>query len=252
MCGTCGCSSNENHSHPIHEEMHAMGIDHHHDEAKTVSVEKDVLGKNASIAGQNREYFKTNHIYSINLVSSPGSGKTSILEHTIDKLLDLIPITVIEGDQHTSNDTDRILATGVKSVQINTQSGCHLDADMVHKALLQLKPQNNSLLFIENVGNLVCPAMFDLGESDRVVVISVTEGDDKPLKYPYMFESSTICIINKIDLLPYVNVKLDTLKANALHINPNLKIFEISATTEAGLDAWCQFVLHKVKGQKVI
>ena len=178
------------------------------------------------------------------MVSSPGSGKTTLLESTIKRLgeRDFHKIAVIEGDQHTDNDAGRIRNLGIPAIQINTHNGCHLDARMVSSAFDELAVKD-TLLFVENVGNLVCPAMFDLGESLRVVLLSVTEGDDKPLKYPYMFAGADICIINKIDLLPYVDSDVARLKDNALKINPQLCFFEISATRGMGMDEWCEYLL---------
>jgi hydrogenase nickel incorporation protein HypB len=180
------------------------------------------------------------------LVSSPGSGKTAILERTLASIRQKIPCAVIEGDQQTQQDALRIAETGAPVVQINTGKGCHLDADMVHKALKQLKPQEYSLLFIENVGNLVCPAMFDLGEQARVVVASVTEGDDKPLKYPDMFHSAHLCIINKTDLLPYVPFSVNRFKENARSVNHHLSFIELSALKNDGMQAWYHWLQHKV------
>ena len=200
MCATCGCDSHS------HQHDH----DHSHSHSKTiVEVEKDVLYENNMLAQRNRGYFEAKNILALNLVSSPGSGKTSLLERTLTDLKELFTCYVIEGDQQTSRDADRIHATGTKVAQINTGKGCHLDAHMVLHAVQGMKPTENSILFIENVGNLVCPAMFDLGEKERVVIISVTEGDDKPIKYPDMFHTSTLCIINKTDLLPYVPFSMD-------------------------------------------
>ncbi|WP_435522029.1 hydrogenase nickel incorporation protein HypB [Coprobacter tertius] len=248
MCTTCGCD-HDSHEGLSHEEMHRMGIahDHHHEHERIHRVEQDILSKNNLAAERNRGYFEAKEIICFNLVSSPGSGKTTLLERTFMLLKDKLPLYVIEGDQQTTNDTDRIKATGVPCLQINTQNGCHLDASMVHKALHELNPQGRSLLFIENVGNLVCPALFDLGEKERIVVISVTEGDDKPLKYPYMFESADICIINKIDLLPYVDSDIERIRNNALKINPRLKFFEISASKGDGMEEWCDYLQHLMK-----
>jgi hydrogenase nickel incorporation protein HypB len=188
----------------------------------------------------------------LNLVSSPGSGKTSLLERTLTDLKGEFDFYVIEGDQQTTNDADRIHATGTKVVQINTGKGCHLDAHMVLHALQGMKPKQNSVLFIENVGNLICPAMFDLGENERVVIISVTEGDDKPLKYPDMFYSSTLCIINKTDLLPYVPYDIEKVKANARKVNHKLAIIEVSCTNGEGLQIWYGWLKSKVSaGEKV-
>lgn len=201
-------------------------------------MEKDILQHNAVMASRNRGYFEAKNIFAINLVSSPGSGKTSILERTLKDLGGEIGFSVIEGDQQTMNDANRIQALEVPVIQINTGKGCHLESDMVYDAVKELSPRENSILMIENVGNLVCPSMFDLGENKRVVIISTTEGEDKPIKYPDMFHSSDICLINKTDLLPYLGLDLEKLKAYALQVNPNLRFFEVSATTGAGMEAW--------------
>lgn len=213
---------------------------------REIELEADILGKNNKLAAHNREHFHDNHQFAINLVSSPGSGKTSLLERTLHDLKSGIDFYVIEGDQQTMNDANRIAATGVPAVQINTGKGCHLDADMVHRALHQLAPAINSIVFIENVGNLVCPALFDLGESARVAIISVTEGDDKPLKYPDMFASATLCIINKIDLLPYVKFDVDKAKEYARRVNPELHFIEVSATTGDGMSAWYRWLKAEI------
>jgi len=196
------------------------------------------LYKNNLLAERNRGYFEAKNILALNLVSSPGSGKTTFLEKTIQLFKDGPEVAVIEGDQQTTNDADRIAATGAKVVQINTGKGCHLDAHMVLHAIQKIEVNNDSILMIENVGNLVCPSMFDLGEKNRVVIMSVTEGEDKPLKYPDMFMSSQICIINKIDLLPYLEFDLEKAKDYALRVNPKLLFFEVSATTGKGMDEW--------------
>lgn len=237
MCATCGCDSHS------HQHDH----DHSHSHSKTiVEVEKDVLYENNMLAQRNRGYFEAKNILALNLVSSPGSGKTSLLERTLTDLKDQFTCYVIEGDQQTSRDADRIHATGTKVAQINTGKGCHLDAHMVLHAVQGMKPTENSILFIENVGNLVCPAMFDLGEKERVVIISVTEGDDKPIKYPDMFHTSTLCIINKTDLLPYVPFSMDKCREYARQVNPNLQFIEISCTNGEGLPAWYQWLKEKV------
>lgn len=239
MCTTCGCSDHthdHHHGHDHHEHHH----EHHHD--VEVTLETDILAENNRLATINRETFQAHGIHAFNFVSSPGSGKTSLLEATIRELSGRVPVAVIEGDQQTDNDAARIKAQGVPAVQINTANGCHLDAHMVMHALENLELSDRSLLFIENVGNLVCPAMFDLGEESRVVVISVTEGDDKPLKYPYMFAGSQVCVINKIDLLPYVDCGLSTLKANALRVSPGLRFFEVSATKGTGIGRWVDWL----------
>lgn len=194
------------------------------------------------MAARNRGYFEAKNIVAINLVSSPGSGKTSILERTLKDLKNELSFSVIEGDQQTMNDADRIQALNVPVIQINTGKGCHLESDMVYDAVKQLSPKDNSILMIENVGNLVCPSMFDLGEKNRVVIISTTEGEDKPLKYPDMFHTSDICVINKIDLLPYLNFDIEKLKNYALQVNPRLQFFEVSATTGQGMENWYQWL----------
>jgi hydrogenase nickel incorporation protein HypB len=254
MCATCGCDANGNITfsepghHHDHNHAHAHDHVHTHDHQKTViDVEKDILHENNLLAERNRGYFDAKNILALNLVSSPGSGKTSLLERTLTDLKGELVFSVIEGDQQTTNDADRIHATGTKVVQINTGKGCHLDAHMVMHAVQGMKPKQDSVLFIENVGNLVCPAMFDLGEKERVVIISVTEGDDKPLKYPDMFHSSTLCIINKTDLLPYVPFDMDKVKANALKVNHALQIIEVSCTTGQGLDAWYSWLKARVQ-----
>ncbi|HJV21004.1 MAG TPA: hydrogenase nickel incorporation protein HypB [Sediminibacterium sp.] len=253
MCATCGCDSGGStaihhlgkHEHSLGGHLHDHG--HSHTSAKTiVDVEQDVLHQNNLLAQRNRGYFDAKNILALNLVSSPGSGKTSLLERTLKDLKGELEFAVIEGDQQTTNDADRIHATGTKVTQINTGKGCHLDAHMVLHALQGMKPLDNSVLFIENVGNLVCPAMFDLGEKERVVIISVTEGDDKPLKYPDMFHSSTLCIINKTDLLPYVPFDMEKVKANAKKVNPGLEIFEVSCTSGEGLSAWYNWLKSRV------
>jgi len=217
-------------------------------EEKVLHVEQDILQHNNLLAERNRGYFEAKNILAINLVSSPGSGKTSLLEATLKAQKEIFPLYVIEGDQQTMNDADRINATGIPVVQINTGQGCHLDSDMINKAIKELKPAENSVLFIENVGNLVCPAMFDLGESIRVVIISVTEGDDKPVKYPDMFHSAQYCIINKTDLLPYVDFDVEKAKAYALRVNHHLEFIELSAKTGEGMDAWFD-LLKKLKSR---
>jgi hydrogenase nickel incorporation protein HypB len=210
-----------------------------------LEIERDILYKNNSQAKHNRQHFQDKHIFSINLVSSPGSGKTALLERTLRELKNEVKFYVIEGDQQTMNDANRIAATGVPAIQINTGKGCHLDAAMVHRAIHQLAPEENSIVFIENVGNLVCPAMFDLGESDRVAIISVTEGDDKPIKYPDMFASAGLCIINKIDLLPYVNFSVRKAKEYALRVNPKIKFIELSVTSGEGMINWYRWLKAK-------
>lgn len=243
MCATCGCGPTDHHH--SHDHGHSQGLEQNTGK-KIITVEQDILQENNLLAQRNRGFFEGRNILSLNLVSSPGSGKTTLLERTLTDLKGQLEFAVIEGDQQTANDADRIHATGTKVTQINTGKGCHLDAHMVLHAVQGMKLKPDSVLFIENVGNLVCPAMFDLGESERVVVISVTEGDDKPLKYPDMFHSSSLCIINKIDLLPYVNFKVEKAKEYARKINPNLEIIEVSCTSGEGLEAWYDWLKSKV------
>ncbi len=201
-------------------------------------IEQDILGKNDTYARDNREFLRQRGILALNLVSSPGSGKTSLLTATITQLQGRYPVSVIEGDQQTSNDAERIRATGAPAIQVNTGKGCHLDAHMVGRALEQLKLETKGLLLIENVGNLVCPSAFDLGEAHKVVILSVTEGEDKPIKYPDMFHASDLMILNKIDLLPYVDFDVERCIAYARRVNPRLEVLQVSARTGEGMDAW--------------
>lgn len=212
-----------------------------------ITIERKVLEKNDELAAQIRDRFKINNTFVINIVSSPGSGKTSILERTIEKLKDKIKIAVIEGDVQTDFDAKRVEKYKVPVVQIVTNGGCHLEAKLVKDALENMDLKGIKFLVIENVGNLVCPAGYDLGEDMKVVILSTTEGDDKPLKYPKMFINSSILIINKIDLLPYVNCNMETLKKNALSINPNLRVFETSCTTGEGIEKWCEWISENIK-----
>ena len=209
---------------------------------KVIEVEQDVLHHNEVMAARNRGYFEALNIFTLNLVSSPGSGKTALLERTLKDLKDRLNFYVIEGDQQTVNDANRIAALEVPVMQINTGKGCHLESDMVFEAVKQLKMKPDSILMIENVGNLVCPSMFDLGEQKRVVIISTTEGEDKPIKYPDMFHTSDVCIINKIDLMPHLNFDLGRLRDYALQVNPHLEFFEVSATTGAGMEKWYEWL----------
>ncbi|MEQ4699319.1 hydrogenase nickel incorporation protein HypB [Providencia rettgeri] len=213
---------------------HAPGIS----QKRMLQIEMDVLDKNNHLAEHNRDDFNQKNILALNLVSSPGSGKTTLLTETLLRLRDKINCAVIEGDQQTTNDAQRIRETGVPAIQVNTGKGCHLDAQMVHDATARLELADNSLLFIENVGNLVCPASFDLGERHKVAVLSVTEGEDKPLKYPHMFAAADIMLLNKIDLLPYLNFDVDACIANAKQVNPNIQVIQVSATRGEGMDAW--------------
>ncbi len=263
MCTTCGCGEGEtrvngqphDHTHDHgHEHSHDHGHDHGHawrparshaagvSASRMVSIEQDILAKNDAYARSNRQYLAERGIFALNLVSSPGSGKTTLLVKTISELKQELAIAVIEGDQQTSNDADRIRATGVPAVQINTGKGCHLDAHMVGHAFAQLKLADRSLLFIENVGNLVCPAAFDLGEAHKVAILSVTEGEDKPLKYPDMFHAADVMVLNKIDLLPYLSFDVAQAIAYAKRVNPAIKVLQVSATTGAGMTDWLNFL----------
>jgi len=210
-----------------------------------VTIERKVLEKNDQIAERNRRFFRDRGIFVLNLVSSPGAGKTSILERTFERLRDGCRMAVIEGDVQTDLDAQRVAEYQVPVVQIVTMGGCHLEAGLVADAMGKLDLDSVDLLFIENVGNLVCPSGYDLGEALKVVVLSTTEGDDKPLKYPAMFRNASVLIINKTDLVPYVNCRLDVLRGNALKINPDLRVFEISCQTGAGIDAWCEWLRGK-------
>lgn len=248
MCATCGCTTSDalyGHTHEHHHGLHDEQHEHHPASGRIVAVEKDILQENNLLAERNRGYFMGRNILCLNLVSSPGSGKTSLLERTLADMGGQLPFYVIEGDQQTSNDADRIHATGTPVVQINTGKGCHLDAHMILHALQGMQPRENAVLFIENVGNLVCPAAFDLGEQERVVIMSVTEGDDKPLKYPDMFHSSTLCVINKTDLLPYVPFDLQKAKENFRKVNPLAPIIELSCTSGEGLQSWYGWLQQK-------
>jgi hydrogenase nickel incorporation protein HypB len=211
-----------------------------------LTIERKVLEKNEEVAAANRELLGRYRIFSINIVSSPGSGKTSILERSIEALNGRLKLSVIEGDVQTDLDAQRVARYHVPAVQIVTRGGCHLDAGLVRDALRQVDCSATELLIIENVGNLVCPANYDLGESVKVVVVSTTEGDDKPLKYPQMFRNASILIVNKTDLLPYVDCSVDRLTGNALSINPSLKIFQTSCRTGAGIAQWCEWLVEQV------
>ena len=209
---------------------------------RSVELEVQILGKNQLIAERNRGWLAGRGVLALNLLSSPGSGKTTLLERTLRDLKDQLRVAVIEGDQATSNDADRIRATGVRAVQINTGTGCHLEADMLERAIKLLEPERNSLMLIENVGNLVCPALFDLGERAKVVIFSVTEGEDKPLKYPHMFSAAALVILSKIDLLPYLRFDARRAVDNALAVNPRLKVLEVSAYSGEGLPQWYEWL----------
>jgi hydrogenase nickel incorporation protein HypB len=237
------------HSHDNdHDHIHADGShqghshDHGHGDGapvrELIELETRILAKNDAMAEKNRAWFKGREILALNLVSSPGAGKTTLLERTIRDLKNELPLFVVEGDQATANDGERIRAAGAPAVQVNTGAGCHLEADMVARGLQELRPTAGSVVMIENVGNLVCPALFDLGERAKIVILSVTEGDDKPLKYPHMFRAAEIMILNKTDLLPYVDFDPRRAFANALQVNPSISSISLSARTGEGLEAW--------------
>jgi hydrogenase nickel incorporation protein HypB len=225
---------------------HAPGIA----PARIVQIEQDILAKNNRHAQANRQWLADRGIFALNLVSSPGSGKTTLLVKTIQALQGRVAAAVIEGDQQTSRDADRVRATGAPAIQINTGKGCHLDARMVGEALPALGPADGSLLLIENVGNLVCPAAFDLGEAHKVVILSVTEGDDKPIKYPDMFHAADLMLINKIDLLPHVEFDVESAVAFAHRVRPGLEVMRVSATTGEGFAAWRAWLERGVTAAK--
>lgn len=218
---------------------------HPHVTGATVALEKELLAKNDALAGVNRDWFARRGILALNLVSSPGSGKTSLLERSIRDLQGRVPIYVIEGDQATVNDAERIRAAGCRAIQINTGTGCHLEADMLARGLQQLDPPPASLLMIENVGNLVCPGLFDLGEHAKVVILSVTEGEDKPLKYPHMFRASRLMLLNKIDLLPYLRFDVEKCIACARQINPRIEVLQVSAQSGEGMQGWYDWLARE-------
>lgn len=232
------------HPHGGHIHGHDGGSAHVHAgmHGGTVPIEQAILQKNDELAARNRAWLAGREILTLNLVSSPGSGKTTLLERTIADLQGAPPLYVIEGDQQTLNDAERIRACGAASVQINTGTGCHLEADMVMRALKELKPAAGSVVMIENVGNLVCPALFDLGETARVAILSVTEGDDKPVKYPHMFRSSDLVVLNKIDLLPHVDFDVERTITQARDLNPAVDVVRLSARTGEGLDFWYDWI----------
>ncbi|OSI61141.1 hydrogenase accessory protein HypB [Bradyrhizobium canariense] len=229
--------THHSHSHSAHDDH---SVEHRHDHAggSVIELETRILAKNDALAAKNRAWFAGREILALNLVSSPGSGKTTLLEHTIRDLSAELKIYVVEGDQATANDGERIRAAGAPAVQVNTGTGCHLEADMVARGLGELQPVAGSVVMIENVGNLVCPSMFDLGERAKVVILSVTEGEDKPLKYPHMFRAAEIMILNKIDLLPHVDFDVSQAVTNARTVNPEITVFQLSARTGEGLADW--------------
>ena len=219
-----------------------------------IKVVKNILSRNKGQAENNRKLFAQEKVLCINMMSSPGAGKTSLLEKTIDELKDVFRIGVIEGDLMTTRDAERIKSHGVDVVQINTEGGCHLSADMIYKALIEFENESLDAVIIENVGNLVCPGAFDLGEDFKVVVSSVPEGDDKPLKYPLMFAEAKVCILNKIDLLPYTNFNLENFEKDVFSLNPKIQMFRVSALTGDGMNSWCSWLKDEVawKTKKVL
>ncbi len=276
MCTVCGCGEGEgrvegkdkahghhHHDHGHHHHDHDHGHHHHHGEdgslhygageaggsvpgmsqGRMIQLEHDILAKNNAYAAENRSFFAGHGILALNLVSSPGSGKTSLLVKTIEMLGDRLKSYVVEGDQQTANDAERIRATGAPAIQINTGKGCHLDGQMVGHAVEHLTPSDGSVVFIENVGNLVCPAAFDLGEAHKVAILSVTEGEDKPIKYPDMFAASDLVLVNKIDLLPHLDFDVEEAISNARKVNPAIKVLKVSARTGEGMDAWLVWIM---------
>ena len=278
MCTTCGCSGtiggesavllvhdhghlhehshahDDPHDHP-HEPGHGDSHGHAHDQelprdaramdstgARTVQLEQDILAKNQLLAERNRGWLQGREIYTVNLMSAPGSGKTTLLERTVRALKKEVVVSVIEGDQETRLDAERIRAAGARVVQINTGTGCHLDAEMLGRALHELSPAVGSLLFVENVGNLVCPALFDLGEGARVVIASTTEGEDKPLKYPHMFRAADLILLNKVDLLGHLDFAVDRFTAHVRSVNLSAKVLQVSAIRGDGLPAWYRWL----------
>lgn len=271
MCTVCGCSTGEEHKHDhshdhehghSHNHNHSHDHAHHHDgehvhhygkgparahapgleQSRMVQIEKDILGKNDEYARNNRGRFAQQGILALNLVSSPGSGKTTLLTKTLSDLKSEHSLAVIEGDQETSQDAARIRETGVPAIQINTGKGCHLDAHMVGHAMDELSVDKGGILFIENVGNLVCPAAFDLGEQCKVAILSVTEGEDKPIKYPDMFAASDLLLLNKIDLLPYLDFDVDKCIDYARRVNPSIQVIQVSAKSGEGMETWYQWL----------
>lgn len=276
MCTVCGCGDGEvkPHAHDKaggHHHHHHHGDHHHHDhhggglhfgkgpagvevagmsQARLIEIETDILSKNDRYADANRRHLQARGILALNLVSSPGSGKTTLLCKTIEALGDA-PLAVIEGDQQTENDADRIRATGAQAIQVNTGKGCHLDGHMVGHAMEHLALPDGAMLFIENVGNLVCPAAFDLGEDCKVAILSVTEGEDKPLKYPDMFTAARLAILNKTDLAPHCDVDLDLYEANLRRVNPGIEILRVSARTGDGMAAWLDWLRGNLAAKRL-
>ncbi|MEM9250249.1 MAG: hydrogenase nickel incorporation protein HypB [Pseudomonadota bacterium] len=274
MCTVCGCGDSklEDRGAP-HDHAHGQSHDHDHghhhhhgndihfgqgpagvavpgmSQERLIEIETDILSKNDRFAAVNRARLAAMGGYAVNLVSSPGSGKTTLLCATIAAMEG--PVAVIEGDQQTSNDADRIRATGAPAIQVNTGKGCHLDGHMVGHALDHLAPEDGTTLFIENVGNLVCPAAFDLGEDAKVAILSVTEGEDKPLKYPDMFTASRLALLNKVDLAPHCDIDLDLYEANLKRVNPLIEIIRVSAKTGEGLSRWVAWLRAEAQAKRI-
>ncbi len=272
MCMVCGCSDAQNvsctvpgahthehdgHTHD-HEHSHEHPHSHTHEHAhapptalhavmhgRTIALEQEILAKNQALAERNPGWFEGRGVLALNLMSAPGSGKTSLLERTIQALQDEVRVYVVEGDQATTNDAERIRATGCAVIQVNTGTGCHLEADMLARGVQRLDPAPGSLVLIENVGNLVCPALFDLGERAKVVVLSVTEGEDKPAKYPHMFRACRLMLLNKIDLLPHVRFDVGRCVAYAREVNPDIEVLQVPAETGEGMEAWYNWLRHE-------
>jgi hydrogenase nickel incorporation protein HypB len=256
MCATCGCGQMEgavhgdehqDHAHPhSHSHAHAHGHEHEHPlralAPRPVTLELELLAKNDRLAAGLRADWAEQRILALNVLGGPGCGKTSLLEQTIRALGSSVPLAVLEGDQATSRDADRVRAAGARAEQINTGPGCHLDAEMVRNGAQALAPQARSVLLVENVGNLVCPALFDLGERAKVVLLSVTEGEDKPLKYPHMFRAARMVVFTKVDLLPHLEFDLERCLSYARQVNPRLEVLSTSARTGEGITAWCDWI----------
>lgn len=247
MCNECGCAQPSHHHHDLEDHGHHHSHEPEFPGRSTLRIEEDLLAKNNRLAANNRALFEHHGVFALNLVSSPGSGKTTLLEQTLGRLKNEMTFAVLEGDQQTSNDADRIAATGVQVKQINTGAGCHLDAHMISHGIEDFDLGNTDILMIENVGNLVCPASFDLGEAHKVVVLSVTEGEDKPLKYPHMFQAADLLLINKIDLLPYLDFDLERCRAAAHQVNPHMRMIELSCRSGEGLDAWFDWLRQQLR-----
>jgi hydrogenase nickel incorporation protein HypB len=255
MCASCGCDSTDHHHDHDHDHHHH---DHHHDHAhdpadavraRTLRLEHDLLAKNDELAARNRAWFSGRGVVALNVTSAPGSGKTTLLESIILRMREATDIAVIEGDQETELDAERIRRTGCRAVQINTGAGCHLDAKMVEKGIRALDPAAGSLVLIENVGNLVCPALFDLGEQAMVVVMSVTEGEDKPLKYPHMFRGADAVVIGKTDLLPHLQFDLERCLGYVRDVNPHARLFLVSAATGQGMGELCAWIGRQLRSE---